>query len=124
MKIRIIRGMYGNRENGRIVEKNPDPPPFEVAEKEGQRLIGLGIAASAEARKAEEIEEPEEAEVMTGYLTREQLENMKLEELRILAESLGLKKNGSRTELIERIMEESVEIEEEEAPELSPADPE
>ena len=61
---------------------------------------------------------------MTGYLTREQLEDMKLEELRILAESLGLKKNGSRTELIERIMEESVEIEEEEAPELSPADPE
>lgn len=124
MKIRIIRGMYGNRENGRIVEKNLDSPPFEVAEKEGQRLIGLGIAASAEARKAEEIEEPEEAEVMTGYLTREQLEDMKLEELRILAESLGLKKNGSRTELIERIMEESVEIEEEEAPELSPADPE
>ena len=124
MKIRIIRGMYGNRENGRIVEKNLDSPPFEVAEKEGQRLIGLGIAASAEARKAEEIEEPEEAEVMTGYLTREQLEDMKLEELRFLAESLGLKKNGSRTELIERIMEESVEIEEEEAPELSPADPE
>ena len=61
---------------------------------------------------------------MTGYLTREQLEDMKLEELRILAESLGLKKNGSLTELIERIMEESVEIEEEEAPELSPADPE
>ena len=124
MKIRIIRGMYGNRENGRIVEKNPDSSPFEVAEKEGQRLIALGIAAAVEERKAEEIEEPEEAEAMTGYLTREQLEDMKLEELRILAESLGLKKNGSRTELIERIMEESVEIEEEEAPELSPADPE
>ena len=124
MKIRIIRGMYGNRENGRIVEKNPDSPPFEVAENEGQRLIGLGIAASVKEREAEEIEEPEEAEVMTGYLTREQLEDMKLEELRILAESLGLKKNGSRTELIERIMEEAVEIEEEEAPELSPADPE
>lgn len=123
MKIRIIRGMYGNRENGRIVEKNPDSLPFEVTEKEGQRLIGLGIAAAVEERK-EEIEDPEEAEVMTGYLTREQLEDMKLEELRIMAESLGLKKNGSRTELIERIMEESVEIEEEEAPELSPADPE
>ena len=95
-----------------------------MAEKEGQRLIGLGIAASVKEREAEEIEEPEEAEVMTGYLTREQLEDMKLEELRILAESLGLKKNGSRTELIERIMEEAVEIEEEEAPELSPADPE
>ena len=124
MKIRIIRGMYGNRENGRIVEKNSDSPPFEVAEKEGQRLIGLGIAASVKERVAEEIEGPEEAEAMTGYLTREQLEDMKLEELRILAESLGLKKNGSRTELIERIMEEAVEIEEEEAPELSPADPE
>ena len=94
-----------------------------MTEKEGQRLIGLGIAAAVEERK-EEIEDPEEAEVMTGYLTREQLEDMKLEELRIMAESLGLKKNGSRTELIERIMEESVEIEEEEAPELSPADPE
>lgn len=124
MKIRIIRGMYGNRENGRIVEKNPDSPPFEVAEKEGQRLIDLGIATAVEERKEEAIEDPEEAETMTGYLTREQMEDMKLEELRIMAESLGLKKNGSRTELIERIMEESVEIEEEEAPELSPADPE
>lgn len=124
MKIRIIRGMYGNRENGRIVEKNPESPPFEVAEKEGQRLIDLGIATAVEERKEEAIEDPEEAETMTGYLTREQLEDMKLEELRIMAESLGLKKNGSRTELIERIMEESVEIEEEEAPELSPADPE
>lgn len=124
MKIRIIRGMYGNRENGRIVEKNPDSPPFEVAEKEGQRLIDLGIATAVEERKEEAIEDPEEAETMTGYLTREQLEDMKLEELRIMAESLGLKKNGSRTELIERIMEESVENEGEEAPELSPADPE
>lgn len=123
MKIRIIRGMYGNRENGRIVEKIRSHP-FEVAEKEGQRLIDLGIATAVEERKEEAIEDPEEAETMTGYLTREQLEDMKLEELRIMAESLGLKKNGSRTELIERIMEESVEIEEEEAPELSPADPE
>lgn len=124
MKIRIIRGMYGNRENGRIVEKNPESPPFEVTEKEGQRLISQEIAVSAEEQDSEKTEPEEEAEVMTGYLTRDQLESMKTEELKILAESLGLKKNGSRAELIERIMEESVEIEEEEAPDLSPADPE
>ena len=124
MKIRIIRGMYGNRENGRIVEKNPESPPFEVTEKEGQRLISQEIAVSAEEQDSEKTEPEEEAEVMTGYLTRDQLESMKMEELKILAESLGLKKNGSRAELIERIMEESVEIEEEEVPDLSPADPE
>lgn len=124
MKIRIIRGMYGNRENGRIVEKNPESPPFEVTEKEGQRLISQEIAVSAEEQDSEKTEPEEEAEVMTGYLTRDQLESMKTEELKILAESLGLKKNGSRAELIERIMEESVEIEEEEVPDLSPADPE
>lgn len=124
MKIRIIRGMYGNRENGRIVEKNPESPPFEVTEKEGRRLIGMEIAVSAEEQDSEKTEPEEEAEVMTGYLTRDQLESMKTEELKILAESLGLKKNGSRAELIERIMEESVEIEEEEVPDLFPADPE
>ena len=124
MKIRIIRGMYGNRENGRIVEKNPESPPFEVTEKEGQRLISQEIAVSAEEQDSEKTEPEEEAEVMTGYLTRDQLESMKMEELKILAESLGLKKNGSRAELIERIMEECVEIEEEEVPDLSPADPE
>ena len=124
MKIRIIRGMYGNRENGRIVEKNPESPPFEVTEKEGQRLISQEIAVSAEEQDSEKTEPEEEAEVMTGYLTRDQLESMKMEELKILAESLGLKKNGSRAELIERIMAESVEIEEEEVPDLSPADPE
>ena len=123
MKIKIIRGMYGNRENGRIVEKNPESQPFGVEEKEGRRLIGLGIAVSVENQEREEMEPEEETEEMAGYLTREQLENMKVEELRILAESLGLKKNGSRGELIERIMSEAIEIEEE-MPGLSPAEPE
>lgn len=122
MKIRIIRGMYGNRENGRIVEKNPESRPFEVTEKEANRLIGLGIASPVEGQGENEPEEV--AEVMTGYLTAEQLEDMKMEELRTVAESLGLKKNGSRAELIERIMAEAMEIEEEEAPDLSPVDPE
>lgn len=44
MKIRIIRGIYGQRENGRIIEKSKEHGPFEVSSEEGKRLVSLGVA--------------------------------------------------------------------------------
>ena len=44
MKVKIIRGIYGYRENGRLVEKNVNSEPEDVSEEEGERLISSGIA--------------------------------------------------------------------------------
>ncbi len=131
MKVKIIRGIYGYRENGRLVEKNVNSDPVDVSEEEGERLISSGIAKRADAgvNIDDPAESTEEAVFEEKYLSRQQLEDMTLEELRDLAVENGLKKSGGREALIERIialysLDEETEEGEEEMPELAPADPE
>lgn len=131
MRVKIIRGIYGYRENGRLVEKNVNSDPVEVSEEEGERLISIGIAkrAKAGANIADLDESTEESVYEENHLSRQQLEDMTLEELRDLAVENGLKKSGGREALIERIisscsLDEETEEGEEEMPELAPAEPE
>ncbi len=114
MKIRIIRGIYGQREKGRIVEKSKEHEPFEVSSEEGRRLISLGVAEEITGEIPEDgwesqsgndgTDTKEYREDEPEYIPVERLEEMKAEELRNLAGGMGLKKNGSREELIDRIM--------------------
>lgn len=114
MKIRIIRGIYGQRENGRIIEKSKEHGPFEVSSKEGKRLVSIGVAEEItgeipedgwESRSTNDGTDAEEyREDDPEYIPVERLEEMKAEELRNLAGEMGLKRNGSREELIDRIM--------------------
>lgn len=110
MKVRIIRGIYGFVKNGNVVEKTKDDPPFEVEEEEGRRLIALNVAEAVNvAGKTEDsmadpvMTETENAEDALDIFSIEALENRSKEELLRLAEKFGIKKNGSKTELAERI---------------------
>lgn len=126
MRIKIIRGIYGHREKGSIVEKSPKSVAFDVDSDEGMRLVSLGVAKEVGEGKGdwqgeENCEEPEED---PGDGFPEALEEMGIEELRKIAGEMGLKKNGSKEELADRIRER-LEMEEEEdgeMPELHPAE--
>lgn len=136
MQIRITRGIYGFRENGNVVEKTRNDPPFEVDAKEGKRLVSLRVAECVEML-------PEQGEIVTesennadegsgsrvGYIARSELEDMSREELVALAEKFGVKKNGGKAELVERLSQCHVSVEEDElldeteVPELSAEEP-
>ena len=137
MKIKIIRGIYGHFEDGRIVEKTKANPPFEVNEEEGKRLIAAKVAKKEEdvaVTGEDECEEPvthdnKEGGRVTGYLDREMLDAMEIAELRRLAGEMGLKKTGGKEELVRRISESPVHVGDDENDDgdlagISPADPE
>ena len=139
-KIRIISGTYGFRASLGIVEpKTPEDEPFEVSEQEAARLVEKGVAAYVGAGpdiiKAEDIvePEPEKAEELhseaTGITPEDEpeeksLEDMKFDELKALALSLGLyiKPWVSKKLLRAAIAARQAELPEEDAPDLSAGD--
>lgn len=136
MKICITRGIYGFRQNGSLVEKTSSSAPFEVDDEEGKRLIAFNVArrVSDEIVKAEiskaEHDTADGLHEKEGRFSVEDLDNMGKEELCRLAEALGLKKTGSKAELIERLkqcpvwVEDTEELDEDEMPELNAEYPE
>lgn len=136
MNIRITRGMYGFVNNGNVIEKTKSDPPFEVDDEEGKRLIALKVAKFVDVSEKTDgtVGSPEEddAEGDFGHISKEDLENMSKEDLCRLAEKFGIKKNGSKTDLVERLRQCSVLYEDEdeepmgegEMPVLKPEDPE
>ena len=138
MRVRITRGIYGFMESGHLVEKTNRSAPFEVDEDEGKRLIMLNVAKQVSADSCfEEAFVPDENEETEGKESRDAgengpgdaLEDMALEELRAMAKEMGVKRSGSREELIERLRQ-CLESEGEEAldesdmPELTVEEPE
>lgn len=139
-KIRIISGTYGFRASPGIVEpKTPEDEPFEVSEQEAMRLVDKGVAAYVGAGpdiiKAEDIvePEPEKAEELLSEAVEEtpedepeekSLEDMKFDELKAVALSLGLdiKPLVSKKLLREAIAARQAELPEEDVPELSAGD--
>ena len=110
MKIHITRGIYGFVKNGNVVEKTKDDPPFEVDDEEGRRLISLNVAESVNIvdKTADPVMETGMAKTrddgdVSDLFSIEAMENRRKEELCRLAEEFGIKKNGSKTELAERI---------------------
>ena len=89
MKVRIIGGTYGWRDESMRVHPVAAGGTCEVSEAEGARLCSLGIAevmgASEEKpEKAEPTAEPAET-----HFDKETLQDMKLPGLRILCENHG-----------------------------------
>lgn len=139
MKIRITRGIYGFRQNGNVVEKTSSSAPFEVDENEGKRLISLNVAEKADClvttgdvmqdQEAEPEEEPDLLAQM-GSISKDSLEEMDKKDLCIFAEALGIKKTGSKPELVDRLKQCHVWAEDaedsagEEMPELTAEEPE
>ncbi len=136
MKIRITRGIYGFRENGNVVEKTSGDPPFEVSDKEGNRLISLHVAKvvdamdkTAETSADKETEADGDTSSETEPVSKEDMLNhMSKDDLCRLAEEFGIKKSGSKTELVERLMQcpvwDEQTMDEDEIPELEAEDPE
>lgn len=137
MRIRITRGIYGFMENGHLVEKTSHSAPFEVDEDEGKRLIMLHVAkrVSLDGCVGESpfpVEDGEERGKEAGNPeesgSRNELEDMTLEELRAMAKEMGVKKSGTREELVERLRQcqalDEEALDESDMPELTAEEPE
>lgn len=140
MKIQITRGIYGFRQDGNVMEKTKDSAPFEVDDKEGERLIALCVAQKVMSMENEQdypiAEEPEgpdgDDDVFDrmGKIHKGSLAGMKRDDLSQFADALGIKKNGSKEELVKRLQQCPVWAEDGEAqdaediPELLAEDPE
>lgn len=98
--IRIISGSYGLHVSGRVVRKSKESEPFEVEDREAERLVSLGVA--------EIVSVKEESEEETDILEEEPDEDMaskSMKELREIAKEKGVKmKVGmSKDELVEAL---------------------
>lgn len=144
MRIRITRGIYGFVKNGNVVEKTKDDPVFEVDDEEGKRLLDLNVAeaVSVAGKTVDSMTGPVMLEAEDGAgvsdpFSIEVLVNRSKEDLCRLAETLGVKKNGSKEELAERICQhvqlhgddvpieaDDVLFETNDVPELTAEDPE
>lgn len=108
MLIKIINTTYGHRPilpNGQkshyVIPVRPGEPPIEVEQAEGERLIALGVAAEVTPEKitAQEPEAPEGAsEAKTeGDAEKVSLDSMSFNELKALAQEMGLDVGGIRS---------------------------
>lgn len=119
--IKIIKGIYGYKEaNGTITQKTKKDKPFELTEKQEERLVRRGVAIY--------VKEPEVAPVQQGKETMN-LAEMPYNGLKHMAAELGISSEGKKEELVARIKEaqneaEKVEEDGEQEPVLTPAEPE
>lgn len=102
MKVIVIKENESVIYNG-IIYKNGEA--FEANDLIAKSLIERGYV------KEENSEE--EAKMQTGYLDKEQLEAMSYPDLKSLASQMGLDAKGKKEELIARICEAEVNVEEE-----------
>ena len=140
VKIRIISGGYGLKENGVNKLKDRNSEPFFVDDTEAHRLIANGMA-----KKVEEVAPPknnnddirgasinqsettEATENVIGHLSEEQLETMTNKQLKQLAEEMGIDTSKMRVkkDYISAITAVDVEIAEDgdEPPTIETEDP-
>ena len=126
--IKIIVGTYGYRENGKPPVRliNAESGPIEVSDEEATRLVKAGIAEVVDTTEIPvDVSEIAVEETAKG----ESLEEYTVAELKDLATKLGLefKSRATKDELIKLISaaeEVAEEVDDEEPPVLSAADPE
>ena len=87
--IKIKKGIYGYRKDGRILPINSKSEPIELDAKEEKRLVDAGVAESvgSESREKPETKPQETPQQKTQS---KNLDRMKLDELRAMAKSKGL----------------------------------
>ena len=116
-RIKIINGVYGMRINGYTVEKKtPEDAPFDVPDREADRLVEMGVAAYAD-ETAQTI--PEDAEGLPAYNDK-----MTLGELKKAAEAYGVDagKCKSKASVIAMI-DAALNADSDEAPSFDPVLP-
>ena len=98
--IRIISGNYGLHVSGRVVRKSKESEPFEVEDREAERLVSLGVAEIVSVK-----EEPEEEAEIPEEEPDEDMASKSMKELREIAKEKGVKmKVGmSKDELVEAL---------------------
>ena len=92
MKIRILAGVYGHRESGRVKAVKAGDPPIEVDDANAARLIAAGVAEAVEEPKPKAAAQPE-PEVETEEPDEgfpEFSEKMTRAELEAVAREVGL----------------------------------
>lgn len=105
MKVKIICGTYGHRpvkEESRIVRKDSTCPPFDLDDKEAQRLIALGVA---EACDVTIVPEGLEDNPDKGNISKEQIMGMEYLDMKKLAKEWGISGKGNKEELRERLIQ-------------------
>lgn len=128
MLIKIICGTYGYRDEAEtVLPKNASSEPFEVGDKEANRLIRLGVAEKAVAT-SQQVQPKEDADD-TGDGESNGQDNDSLTKLNKpalvkLAKDMGLLSDGSKEALIDRIVSEKQRLESEMPPALDAALPE
>lgn len=105
MKVKIIRGTYGHRpvkEESRIVRKDSTCPPFDLDDKEAQRLIELGVAEACDATiQLGGLEDNSDK----GNVSKEQIMIMEYLDMKKIAKELGINTKGNKEELRERLIQ-------------------
>ena len=111
--IKIVQGVYGHLVNGIVYPKDSRSVPFELTPEQEERLVKKGVAVYVDAGRTAL---PDDVEAIPEYSVE-----MKANELRAIAEKMGLKfKPGtSKAEMVKMMDAEidahSVEIDEDEA---------
>lgn len=105
--VRVISGIYGLHIGGRLCPKNKESEPFEVEDREAERLVSLGVAeiVSVKEEPEEETVTPEEEAEIPEEEPDEDMASKSMKELREIAKEKGVKmKVGmSKDELVEAL---------------------
>lgn len=129
MKLRILAGVYGHNEHGRVRPVRPGDPPIEVKDSIGARLIKAGVAAeiveqipenaSIEGANQESDAADDTFPDYDNTMTRQQLEEIALD-VGIEPEELKAAKNKAA---VIALLDEAREAfdEDDELPDLDPA---
>lgn len=124
MKIRILAGVYGHRENGRVKAVKAGDPPIEVDDVNAARLINAGVAEAVEEVKPKAAAQPEpEAETDEAEAFPEYSEKMTRAQLEAIAEQVGIEPEDikaceTKADLIDMLDDWKAETE---APSFDPA---
>ena len=120
--IKIIKGVYGHVENGNIIPKNSKSEPFSLSPEREEELVSCGVAAYVEKEETsisaksindskdekEEHKEPQEDTDSEKISDKpEYSEEMKIAELKELADEYGIEVSGlkSKVEIIKSLDE-------------------
>lgn len=99
--VRIIKGIYGYKNKDGVIEpKTCKDEPFSLTEEQEARLVSKGVAEYVEVAPVQQ----------KGHLDREQLMSWAYNDIKKLAKEMGVPATGTKEEIVDRIVDEEVEI--------------
>ncbi len=88
--IKIIKGVYGYRNNGAVEAKTAKSAPFKCSSLEEARLVKAGVAEYV--KESEAVVTPAE----NAKATEKRIEDMSYQELQAQAKAMGLTVEGNK----------------------------